>query len=63
MIYTTGQRLDVAGLAEAAHRNGALVVIDATQSAGGIPIDVGALGVDALITASYKWRAVRSASA
>jgi len=54
-IYSTGQRLDVAGLAEAAHRNGALLVIDATQSAGGIPIDVGALGVDALITASYKW--------
>jgi cysteine desulfurase / selenocysteine lyase len=55
VIYSTGQRLDVAGLAEAAHRNGALLIIDATQSAGGIPIDVGALGVDALITASYKW--------
>jgi selenocysteine lyase/cysteine desulfurase len=55
VIYSTGQRLDVAGLAEAAHRNGALLVIDATQSAGGIPIDVAALGVDALIAASYKW--------
>ena len=55
VIYITGQRLDVASLAEAARRNGALLVIDATQSAGGIPIDVGALGVDALITASYKW--------
>ena len=55
VIYTTGRRRDVAGLAEAAHRHGALLVIDATQSAGGIPIDVGALGVDALITASYKW--------
>jgi cysteine desulfurase/selenocysteine lyase len=55
VMYSTGQRLDVAGLTEAAHRNGALLVMDATQSAGGIPIDVGALGVDALITASYKW--------
>ena len=55
VIYSTGRRRDVAGLAEAAHRNGALLVIDATQSAGAIPIDVGALGVDALITASYKW--------
>jgi len=55
VIYSTGQRLDVAGLAEAAHRNGALLIIDATQSAGGIPIDVRAHGVDALITASYKW--------
>jgi selenocysteine lyase/cysteine desulfurase len=55
VIYSTGQRLDVARLAEAAHRKGALLVIDATQSAGGIPIDVGTLGADALITASYKW--------
>lgn len=55
VIYSTGRRRDIAGLAEAAHRNGALLVIDATQSAGAIPIDVGALGVDALITASYKW--------
>jgi len=55
VLYSTGHRLDVARLAEAAHRNGALLFIDATQSAGGIPIDVGALGVDALITASYKW--------
>jgi len=55
VIYSTGRRLDVAGLAEAAHRNGALLVIDATQSAGGIPIDVGALEADALVTASYKW--------
>ncbi|MCZ6695550.1 MAG: aminotransferase class V-fold PLP-dependent enzyme [Acidobacteria bacterium] len=55
VIYSTGQRLDVARLAEAAHRHGALLVIDATQSAGGIPIDVKALGADALIAASYKW--------
>jgi cysteine desulfurase / selenocysteine lyase len=55
VIYSTGRRRDVARLAEAAHRNGALLVIDATQSVGAIPIDVGALGVDALITASYKW--------
>ncbi len=55
VIYSTGHRLDVARLAEAAHRNGALLVIDATQSAGGIPIDVGALGIDAMVVASYKW--------
>jgi selenocysteine lyase/cysteine desulfurase len=55
VMYSTGHRLDVAALAEAAHRHGALLVIDATQSAGGIPIDVGALGADALVAASYKW--------
>ena len=53
--YSTGQRYDVAKLAEAAHRHGALLVVDASQSAGGIPIDVPALGVDALVAASYKW--------
>jgi cysteine desulfurase / selenocysteine lyase len=52
VLFSTGQRLDVAKLAEASHRHGA---IDATQSAGGVPIDVAALGADALVTASYKW--------
>src|SRR4029079_1394681 len=32
VVYSTGQRLDVAALVEAAHRHGALLVIDATQS-------------------------------
>jgi selenocysteine lyase/cysteine desulfurase len=53
--YSTGQRHDVARLAEAAHSHGALMIVDATQSAGAIPIDVGASGVDALVAASYKW--------
>jgi selenocysteine lyase/cysteine desulfurase len=38
-----------------AHDHGALLIIDATQSAGQVPIDVTATGVDALITGSYKW--------
>ena len=53
--YSTGQLYDVAKLAEAAHKHGALLVVDASQSAGGMPIDVAASGVDALVTASYKW--------
>ena len=53
--YSTGQRYDVAALAEAAHKHGALLIVDASQSAGAIPIDVIASGVDALVTASYKW--------
>ena len=53
--YSTGQRYDVAALAEAAHKHGALLIVDASQSAGAIPIDVTASGVDALVTASYKW--------
>ncbi len=53
--YSTGQLYDVATLAEAAHEHGALLVVDASQSAGGVPIDVASSGVDALVAASYKW--------
>ena len=53
--YSTGQRYDVAALTEAAHKHGALLIVDASQSAGAVPIDVTTSGVDALVTASYKW--------
>jgi selenocysteine lyase/cysteine desulfurase len=53
--YGTGQRYDLARLAEAAHAHGALLAVDATQAAGAIPIDVAKEPVDALISASYKW--------
>jgi cysteine desulfurase / selenocysteine lyase len=53
--YLTGHLLDLAELAALAHSNGALLIVDATQSAGQVPIDVAASGVDALITGSYKW--------
>ena len=53
--YGNGQTLDLHLLAEAAHEHGALLVVDATQSAGAIPIDVQACPVDALISGAYKW--------
>jgi cysteine desulfurase / selenocysteine lyase len=53
--YLTGHRLDLAELAALAHDNGALLIVDATQSAGQVPIDVTATGVDVLIAGSYKW--------
>lgn len=53
--YSTGQRLDLAALAQAAHRRGALLIVDATQSAGAVPIDVVADDIDALVTSGYKW--------
>jgi len=53
--YLTGHLLDLHALAALAHDNGALLIIDATQSAGQVPIDVTASGVDVLIAGSYKW--------
>ena len=53
--YLTGHLLDLDDLVTVAHDHGALLIIDATQSAGQVPIDVAATGVDALITGSYKW--------
>lgn len=46
--YLTGQRLDLAALAEVTHGHGAILIVDATQSAGAIPIDVVADDIDVL---------------
>jgi selenocysteine lyase/cysteine desulfurase len=53
--YLTGHLLDLGELAALAHDNGAVLIVDATQSAGQVPIDVTASGVDVLISGSYKW--------
>ena len=53
--YSGGQRFDLAKLAEATHGQGALFVLDATQSAGAIPIDAPGCGIDALVCSGYKW--------
>ena len=53
--YGTGQLFDLNLLAEAAHAHNALLVVDATQSAGAIPIDLATTGIDALVTSGYKW--------
>lgn len=53
--YATGYRLDPVELVELAHAHGATLVLDASQSAGVVPIDVAALGVDVLVATAYKW--------
>ena len=53
--YTGGQRYDLESLADAAHAHDALLVVDASQSAGAIPIDAPASGADVIVTGSYKW--------
>jgi cysteine desulfurase / selenocysteine lyase len=52
--YLTGHSFDLARLADLAHNHGALLVVDATQAAGQVPIDVSS-GVDVLTSGSYKW--------
>ncbi|MBA2476854.1 MAG: aminotransferase class V-fold PLP-dependent enzyme [Actinobacteria bacterium] len=53
--YRTGSRLDLEAIARLAHERGALVVADAYQAAGAIPLDVAALGVDLLAGGTVKY--------
>ena len=50
----TGMIQDPCALAEIAHRHGTLLVLDAAQSAGCVPVDADAWGVDALIFTGHK---------
>lgn len=51
----TGRRHDLSALATVAHRHDAMLVVDAAQSAGVVPIDVRREGVDILVTTAMKW--------
>lgn len=53
--YQTGAVLPVKEIAELAHAVGALVVVDAAQSAGAIPVDLHDLGVDVYAMPGQKW--------
>jgi selenocysteine lyase/cysteine desulfurase len=53
--YATGHRLDPERLVELARSVGATLVLDATQSAGVVPLDAPGLGVDVLVSSGYKW--------
>ena len=55
LFFTTGYLQDVRAIAEAAHRHGALCVIDGYQTVGCVPIDVAALDCDAFVGGCLKW--------
>lgn len=52
--YATGHLLDPVELRELADSVGAVLIVDATQSAGVVPLNVAA-GMDALLASGYKW--------
>ena len=53
--FDDGARIDASKIARACHDAGALLLLDAAQCAGAMPIDVRALGVDFLTASGYKW--------
>ncbi len=50
----TGNILDIGRIAGIAHSRGALLIVDASQTAGTVPIDMQALGVDVLCFTGHK---------
>ncbi len=55
VAWATGAVLDVAGVVRVARAAGAMVLVDGAQSAGAIPVDAAALGVDGYAFPAHKW--------
>jgi selenocysteine lyase/cysteine desulfurase len=53
--WTDGALIDLPAVAAAARRNGAALVVDASQSLGAYPLDVAEIQPDFLVTVGYKW--------
>jgi len=55
VLFKTGRIQDVEAVVRRAHEVGALVALDAYQSAGTVPLDVTRLGTDFAVGGSVKW--------
>ncbi len=55
VLFRSSAICDVASIVEKAHRVGAFVFLDVFQSIGTLPINVKALGVDAVVGGCLKW--------
>ena len=55
VFFSSGAIQDVAELSRIAHRSGALLLLDAYQSTGQIPVDVKGCEVDLLLSGALKW--------
>ena len=50
----TGDTLDIARIGKFAHEHGLLLVVDASQTAGALPIDMAAMNIDVLCFTGHK---------
>jgi kynureninase len=55
VLFRTAEIQDVEAIVRRAHDAGAFVALDAYQSVGTVPLDVGVLGVDFAVGGSVKW--------
>lgn len=55
VFYLSGYIQDVGKLAQMAHDQGALLLVDDYQGTGQIPLDVHALDIDFLVSGTLKW--------
>lgn len=53
--FDDGSRMDTQKLGAACHERGVLLMLDASQCCGAVPMDVNTLGADFLSSAGYKW--------
>ena len=53
--FDDGVRLDAARVGEACRRVGGMLLLDAAQCVGALPIDVATLGADFIAASGYKW--------
>ncbi|MCH8924723.1 MAG: aminotransferase class V-fold PLP-dependent enzyme [Proteobacteria bacterium] len=53
--WTDGAALDAEAIGARCRETGTALVLDATQTAGAMPLDVGRIRPDFLIAAAYKW--------
>ena len=53
--YANGQRYDLRRFSEAARSVGAMLMVDATQSMGMVPINAPDSGADVIVASGYKW--------
>ena len=55
VFFTSGAIQDIRAVADIAHRQGALLLVDGYQAAGQIPVDVHALEADFYLSGGLKW--------